>query len=56
MAELTVAEVIHKNRERLNSVGLVCSCGRAIATIEGVVKKCECGAVWLITAMRLDRG
>lgn len=47
-----------EDRKPLPSVGLVCICGKAVATIEGVARKCECGRLWLVTVMLLgvDRG
>ena len=42
------------NHERLSSIGLVCICGKAIATIEGVARRCECGRLWIITAMLIE--
>jgi thioester reductase-like protein len=42
-----------EQREPLNSVGLVCTCGKALATIEGAARTCECGRTWLVTAMLL---
>lgn len=41
------------DRKPLSSVGLVCICGKAVATIEGVPVKCECGRLWLVTVMLL---
>lgn len=39
------------------SIGLVCTCGKTVVTpIEGTVVSCECGAVWLISAMLLAEG
>ena len=34
----------------LESVGLVCECGKAVASMEGVARQCECGRIWLVTA------
>lgn len=34
----------------LPSVGLVCTCSKAVASIEGVARRCECGRIWLVTA------
>jgi hypothetical protein len=41
------------DRRPLDSVGLVCPCGRALASIEGVAVACQCGRVWLISAMQI---
>lgn len=35
----------------LSSVGLVCLCGKAWASIEGVARTCACGRTWIVTAM-----
>ena len=42
------------NADRPSSVGCVCPCGRALASLDGVARMCECGRVWLITAMLLS--
>jgi hypothetical protein len=41
------------DRPPLASVGIVCVCGKAIATIEGAAKLCECGRVWIVSAMQI---
>ena len=40
-------------RPKLDSVGLVCICGKSLVSMEGVARKCECGRVWIVTAMLL---
>ena len=37
----------------LASVGLVCVCGKALASMENVARTCECGRVWLISVSLL---
>jgi predicted RNA-binding Zn-ribbon protein involved in translation (DUF1610 family) len=41
-------------RKPFDSVGMVCSCGIAVAGIEGVIIRCgECGAAYIISVMQL---
>jgi hypothetical protein len=40
-------------RPPLSSVGLVCVCGKAVASIEGVARTCDCGRIWVISAMQI---
>jgi hypothetical protein len=39
------------DRKPLDSVGLVCLCGKPVASLEGVARVCSCGRIWVITAM-----
>lgn len=41
------------DRPPLDSVGIVCVCGKALATIEGAARTCECGRIWLVTTMQI---
>lgn len=45
------AQAVVDDRKPLDSVGLVCICGKAVASIEGVARACECGRIWVISAM-----
>lgn len=38
------------DRKPLGSVGLVCLCGKPVASLEAVARACSCGRVWVITA------
>lgn len=39
-------------RKAFQSVGLVCTCGKAVAGYEGVVTACAgCGTLYLVTVM-----
>ncbi len=39
-------------RKAFTSVGVVCSCGKAVAGYEGVVTSCAgCGTLYLVTVM-----
>lgn len=39
-------------RKPFKSVGLVCTCGQAVAGIEGVVASCSrCGTLYLVSVM-----
>lgn len=40
-------------RTPLSSVGLICLCGKAWSSMEGVARKCRCGRTWIVTAMLL---
>lgn len=44
------------SRSPLPSVGLICICGKPVATIEGHARACECGRVWLVSAMLISPG
>jgi hypothetical protein len=37
----------------LLSVGLVCTCGRALASMELAARACACGRVWLISVSQI---
>ena len=37
----------------LTSVGIVCVCGKAIASMEGVARSCKCGRIWIINVMQV---
>lgn len=49
----TIPGVKLEQRKPLDSVGIVCLCGKALATMEGVARACECGRLWLVTVMLL---
>lgn len=39
--------------EQPTSVGLVCVCGEAVATLPGTTASCGCGRVWVVSALRI---
>jgi hypothetical protein len=47
------ATVMLDARPPLDSVGIVCVCGKALASIEGAARTCVCGRIWLVTAMQI---
>jgi predicted RNA-binding Zn-ribbon protein involved in translation (DUF1610 family) len=51
-----ISSIQMESRQPFSSVGMVCSCGRAIAGIEGVTVTCPaCGTVYIISVMVLKR-
>lgn len=41
-------------RKPFDSVGMVCSCGKAVAGLEGVVMRCSgCGTAYIVSVMQL---
>lgn len=47
--------IVIDDHRRLESVGMVCLCGKPLATFEGVAKACACGRIWVISAMQIGR-